>query len=146
MNYLEWNNLLAKYFFNEEKSGKEVLLYVNEDLINELGKPRGDDINNFLESTKQGPRWITRSGVCQKALQSFEGWRNKGFEYPPYISYLACFVLAAGTHEDCAPQAYYPRLRKLLNEEDNIGQLPSFNKMILLWDDLDKWSREDKQE
>ena len=39
--YLEWNDLLAKYCFSEEKAGKEVLLYVNEPLINKLGAPLG---------------------------------------------------------------------------------------------------------
>jgi hypothetical protein len=49
-------------------------------------------------------------------------------------------------HGDFDPRAYYPRLRCLLGETDNIGGLPSFDKMILLWDDLEKWSTEDKHE
>ena len=31
MNYIEWNNLIARKFFNENMAGREVLLYVNED-------------------------------------------------------------------------------------------------------------------
>lgn len=146
MDYLKWNNLIAKHFFNESNSGREVLLYVNEELIKELGVRFSADVNDFIESVKNGPDWVTRLGFCQRALQVFEGWRKKKIEYPPYISYLAFFVLAAGTESDFATHAYYPRVWKLLGEPEDSGTLPSFDKMIKLWDDLEKWSREDKHE
>lgn len=146
MDYLKWNNLITEHFFNESNSGREVLLYVNEELIKELGAPFGVEVNDFIESVKNGPDWVTRSGFCQKALQVFEGWREKKLEYPPYISYLAFFVLAAGTESDFATHAYYPRVWQLLGEPEDSGTPPSFDKMIELWDDLEKWSREDKHE
>jgi len=146
MKYLEWNNLIARHFFNEENAGREVLLYVNDEILGKIGKNENSGIEDFIESVKKGPPWASRSGFCQKALQSLENWRDKDFEYPPYISYLAFFVLAAGTHGDFAPHAYYPRLGKLLDENGSMASLPSFDKMILLWDDLEKWSAEDKHE
>ena len=145
MNYLQWNNLIAKHFFNLENAGKEVLLYVNKDLIDELGQPHGCGQHDFINAVKIGPGWTTRSGFCQKALQTCLEWRSKGLEYPPYIAYLACFVLAAGTQMNVRASAYYPRLNKILGEsEDN--QIPSFARMSVLWEDLEKWSKEDKHE
>jgi len=147
MDFSEWNKLIAQYFFNEEMSGREVLLYVNEKLINRLGEPFNADVNDFINAVKAGRPDVTRSGFCQKAFQTYKDWRSwKLFEYPPYIAYLAFFVLAGGTQGDFAAQAYYPRLRKLLGEPEDAGQPPSFDRMIDLWDDLEKWSREDKHE
>jgi len=146
MNYLEWNDLVAGHFFNEENAGKEILLYVNDEIINGIGKKSGDSLGDFIESVKAGPPWASRSGLCQRALQAFENWRERELRYPPYIAYLALFVLAAGIEGDFAPHAYYPRLRKLLGEDEDAGTLPSFDRMIDLWDDLEKWSVEDKHE
>jgi hypothetical protein len=146
MNYLEWNELIVKRFFNEENSGREVLLYVNEKLINELSESCGAKADDFINAVKEGPPWATRRGFCQKALQTYENWRDRNLDYPPYVAYLAFFVLAAGTEGPFAPYAYYPRLWKLLQDTDNWGQPPSFDRMIELWDDLEKWSSEDKRE
>lgn len=144
MEYLEWNNLIAKHFFNEEKAGKEVLLYVNDEILKEIG--RGAGVDDFIKSIKTGPQWASHSSICQKALQAFEGWRRKGLDYPPYISYLAFFVLAAVTETDYASYSYYPGFWKRLNESQDSGTPPSFDRMIALWDDLERWSTEDKHE
>lgn len=146
MNYLQWNDIIAKHFFNLENAGKEVLLYVNKDLIEELGQSNSCGQDDFVRAVKEGPDWTTRSGFCQKALQACNDWRSRGLVYPPYISYLACFVLAAGTGmKDVRATAYYPRLNKLLGEPENTP-IRSFDKMSELWEDLEKWSREDKHE
>ena len=146
MDYLTWNEIIARHFFTPEKAGKEVLLYVNEPLIARLGVPFHAGLAEFVQAVKQGPVWTTRSGFCQKALQAFEGWRSRGFDFPPYVAYLAFFVLAAGRESDFAAHAYYPRLRELLGEPGETRAPASFDRMIDLWDDLEKWSREDKHE
>lgn len=147
MNFSEWNNIIAGHFFNEEMSGREVLLYVNEKLINKLGEPFHANVDDFINVVKAGPPDVTRSGFCQKAFQTYKDWRSwKIYKYPPYIAYLAFFVLAEGTQGNFAPNAHYPKLRKLLGEPEDAGALPSFDLMIDLWDDLEKWSREDKHE
>jgi hypothetical protein len=79
-------------------------------------------------------------------LQAFEEWRKKGLDYPPYISYLAFFVLAAVTETDYASYSYYPGFWKRLNQSQDLGTPPYFDRMIALWDDLEKWSTEDKHE
>jgi hypothetical protein len=146
MEYLAWNDLIAKHFFNEENAGREVLLYVNERLLETLGSDQSAGKDDFISALKNGPPWVTRQGFCQKALQACLDWRSKQLEYPPYIGYLAFFVLAGGVDAGFAPHAYYPNLWTLLGESTDKGTPPSFDEMILLWQDLEKWSMEDKHE
>jgi hypothetical protein len=143
--YLEWNNRLARHFFNEEAAGKEVLLFVTRKTIDELGNDLGG-FEDFLACVKVGPPWVTRQGICQKALQSYEEWRSRDTEFPPYIAYLTLFVLAGDIEGDFSVHSYYPRLWNLLSEAENTRPLPSFDEMWQLWVDLEKWSREDKSE
>lgn len=143
MNYLAWNDRIASHFFRPEMAGRRVHLYVNEDVISELGGPTAG-LDDFVEAVKVGPPWVTRRGLCQKALQCMQGWRRQGRIHPTYISYLSLFVIAAGKEGDFAPHAYYPRLRALLGEEIRAGQYPSFDQMVRLWDDLERWSNKDR--
>ncbi len=145
MDYLNWNNLIVKHFFNEQMAGREVILYVDNELIEMLGSDAGVGVPDFIASVKVGPPWVTRSGFCQKAFQAYSDWRSRGLDYPPYVAYLATFVMATGVETDYAPQAYYPLLWKLLGEPES-GMPPSFDRMLELWDDLEKWSCEDKHE
>src|SRR3990167_5071506 len=145
MSYLEWNNRLAKYFFNEEMAGRKGLLYVDTKLINTIGTGLGD-VNDFKQFVIIGPPWSTRDSICQKALQAYENWRKRDIDYPPYIAFLALFVLAEDTEGEFHSHAYYPRLRMFLGETNGTGAPPSFDKMWELWMDLEKWNREDKNE
>ena len=146
MNYLEWNDVIAKKFFNDDMASREVLLYVNEKLINNLDTGGNENVVDFIDSIKTGPSWVTKREICDKALQSYKNWRIKDFEYPPYIAYLAFFVLAATTGGDFNQKAYYPRYWELLGEINKSGTPRQFDKIELLWDDLEIWSTEDKHE
>jgi len=146
MDYLSWNDLLVKHYFDSSMAGREVLLYVNSEVIETLGKPYGVGVDDFIESVKKGPGWATRSRLCQRALQAYDHWRNRDLEYPPYVGYLVFFVLAAVTETDYAPYSYYPGLRKLLGESQDAGMPFRFDSMTYLWNDLEKWSREDRHE
>jgi hypothetical protein len=140
MEYLDWNNSLARHFFNEDMAGREVLLYANKETIRNFG-----DLNDFLEKIKVGPPGVTHQGLCQKALDTKRRWENRD-GYPPYVAYLVLFVLAEDTEGDFSPLAYYPRLWKLLGDPDNRTRPASFDKMWELWADLEAWSKFDKQE
>ncbi len=146
-NYLEWNNRIAKHFFNEEWAGREVLLYINEEIINNIGGDIGNK-DDFLRAVKEGPsRASSKKSFCQKAYYIYKNWRNfKELEYPPYIAYLALFVLAENVEGDFDGRAYYPRLNKLLGNTEDSGHPASFYYMRELWIDLEKWSKEDKGE
>ncbi|MDE0161346.1 MAG: hypothetical protein OXL98_06360 [Acidimicrobiaceae bacterium] len=141
--YLTWNDALAKRFFHPDVEGAPVYYFVTEDVITEVGRTIGKSYEDFLLTVSVGPRGATWSGHCQRALQVADGWRDRGLEYPPYVAYLAVFVLAGGHEGDYAPQAYYPRLWSLLGE-DRTGTLPSFDRMLELWDDLEQWSVHDR--
>jgi len=71
MDYLKWNNLLVKHFFNRLMVGREVLLYVNEKVIEAAGEPFGAKISDFIESVKKGPGWAKGSRLCQKAYEAY---------------------------------------------------------------------------
>lgn len=144
MDYLAWNDIIASHVFRSEMAERSVYLYITDKLIAELGQSRGVDFQDFIEAVKTGPPWVTRQGLCMKALQSYTEWRQRGLYYPPYIGYLALFVLAGGIEGDFATHSYYPRLRTLLDEEPTTGQYPSFHRMWEIWEDLEKWSNEDK--
>lgn len=142
--YIAWNNALATRFFLPEAVGRPVYLFVTSEVISEVGQTIGQGREEFLAAVRAGPPGVTRSGHCQRALQVADGWRVRGLDYPPFIAYLALFVLAAGHEGDYAPQAYYPRLWGLLGEE-RTDPVPSFDRMLELWDDLEQWSVHDRR-
>jgi hypothetical protein len=146
MDYLDWNNLLVKHYFDSSMAGREVLLYANDEVIGQFGEPYGAGVDDFIEAVKKGPEWATKERFCQRALQAYNKWRERGLEYPPYVGYLVFFVLAAVTETDYASHSYYPGLRKLLDEPQDKGMPYRFDRMFLLWDDLETWSRKDKHE
>ncbi len=143
-NYLRWNDALASRFFNSDMAGRSVHLYVNQKMISDLEKELERTAGQFLAAIQEGPSWATRQGDCQRAFQAFENWRELGLAYPPYVAYLALFVLAGGTEGDFAPNDYHNRLRQVLGLEGH-GFVPSFDRMGDLWEDLETWSVRDRQ-
>jgi hypothetical protein len=145
MNYIDWNNAIGSRFFNADRSGLRVFLFVTRDVLDDIGEPYNEDADDFIHTVKHGPPWNTRQGrgICQQALQAYDNWRKRNLEYPPYLCYLSLFVWADGVDAGFAKHAYYPGLRKLLGEEPEAGMYPSFNQMYRLWDDLAVWSNVD---
>jgi hypothetical protein len=146
MNYQDWNTKVAQHFFSEDKAGRKIYLFVTRELIQQLGSSEGAGFSDFIEAVKLGPPWVRAAGLCQSALQAKHRWRERDPkpDYPPYIAYLALFVIAAGLEGDFAPNAYYPRLRTLIGEQPHTGAFPSFGRMLELWDDLERWSNVDR--
>lgn len=142
--YLAWNNAIGARFFNPDKAGTRVFLYVTTDVINQIGAASNSNLDDFTSAVKIGPPWVTRHGLCQQALQALENWRTRECVYPPYLGCLAFFVLAGTVDVGFARHAYYPGLRHLLGEEVRPGGYPSFDQMHFLWDDLAVWSNQDK--
>ena len=144
--YTIWNENLAAYFFNENMAGREVLLYANFDLIEEIGHKIGKKKEDFINAVKTGPSWMKNEDLCVKAYKSFQRWQfNRSDDYPPYIAYLASFVLANYIEGEFEANAYYPRLKTLLSLELESEVHHYFHKMLDLWDDLEKWSKEDRE-
>jgi hypothetical protein len=147
MDYFEWNDLIAGYFFRPEHFGERVYLFVTSDLLSELGRAQNVGHEDFLSTARLGPPGLGGLNVCEKAERLANNWRKRKLIYPPYIAYLALFVFASGIESEFAKHAYYPRLRKLLGEpETNISSYPSFSRMNTLWEDLEYWSQIDKKQ
>lgn len=142
MNYRLWNKSIIQHFFNKDFSEREVILFVDESVINETGKPLGSDINGFLAAVRSPIESTSNTNICVNAYRLFSGWRQC-YKYPPYVAYLALFVMAAGVDGEFAEHAYYPRLRNLLGLEED-ATIPHFNRMYELWYDLELWSRQEK--
>ena len=147
LNYIEWNNQIAKYFFNSEKTGTRVWLSVEQELIDEIAQNNKVNPDSFIQAVKKGPDCINRSRqtICSKASAIHDDWRIKeGFEYPPYIAYLALFVLAVnyGNSDDFSENNYYGRLGEIVKENLTTTH---FQKTVELWDDLESWSLKDKK-
>jgi hypothetical protein len=146
MNYFEWNEAIGKHFFNADRSGSRVFLYVTTEVLNEIGEPYNADIDDFIAAVRQGPPWEVRPGVgiCQQALHTIDRWRDRNLGYPPYLCYLSLFVYADSIDVGFARHSYYPGLRSLIGEIPESGMYPSFNQMYKLWDDLAVWSNVDR--
>ena len=148
LTYIDWNNEIAKHFFLAEKAGTRVWFSVEKELIEQIARQNDTDFSSFIEAVKKGPNWINRSGqtLCSKATAIFSKWQQdkKPYKYPPYIAYLALFVLAVnhGDSEDFSEGDYYGRLNNLVGE--NISTT-HFKPTLSLWDDLENWSQRDKQ-
>ena len=141
--YQRWNDSLTERFFNPERAGENVYLYVTHDLIEDLEHSM-PGAGRFLDAVVGRAASYTAEGVCRRALQAFRYWRYGRDGCPPYIAYLSLFVLASDIDGDFAPHAYYPRLWELLGEQ-RTGPVPSFNLMWQLWDDLEDWTVRDMQ-
>jgi hypothetical protein len=140
MNYRDWNDRIACHFFRPDMAGKNVYLYVTQELISDLGQIKGVVCSDFIDAVKKGFR-AKPEGICKDALWSI---KQKIGQYPSYIGYLALFVLAAGVDGEFATHAYYPRLRELLGESNATGTYPDFGEMWQLWKDLERWANEEK--
>ena len=146
--YLQWNQALGEHFFSPERAGERVILYVTEDVLESLATESELDVASFVDTVKSGAPWSTGRGLCQSALAALTDWRQRDLPepaYPPYLCYLALFVLAVGVDApDLQTFAYYPRLNRLLGESDS-RSVASFELMYKLWEDLEVWSTRDKQ-
>jgi len=148
LSYLDWNTLIGQYFFNEDNAGRDIIFFVNQELIDELGKPFGDNFDDFIKNLVDGPDFIKKNGenICRKAYKTFQ-WSRKGkCEYPPYLAYLALFVSAATVDGDYDGHEYYKKLKDLVGDVSNTKMSGCFSDIEELWDDLQRWSLIEKGE
>jgi hypothetical protein len=134
---------LAEQFFRPENGGRRVYLYATRELVERIGHESGAGFQDFIECVKGGPAWAHRAGLCQRVLEAMNDWRSRKLPYPPYIASLSLFAIAAGLEGDFEPHEYYGRLWQLLGINDS-GMPASFDKMLRVWEDLERWSAIDK--
>lgn len=155
MNYIEWNNAIAKFFFNEKKSEKEVFLFITKNDISKIGKSVGlsgnnDEVfENYIQAIRSDLKKWFRLPLIKRPLQWYKKWDqdfDKKSEFPPYIGYLVSFILPLTSSKNTKYNAnnFYGRLNDFLEEytlieHENIGT-PQFKKLDILWRDLENWS------
>jgi small nuclear ribonucleoprotein (snRNP)-like protein len=127
-------------------AGREVLLYVNREVIEAIGVGGGAGVQDFINALKLGPPSSPPGNVCEKACDLYELSRANPRNYPLYIAYLALFVYAGTIEGDFDDKAYYPRLYEALGEPIATLPYPSFARMAPLWEDLERWSKREKGE
>jgi hypothetical protein len=52
---MAWNDALAARFFHPEAAGQQVYLYITEDVIEEVGRPFGGGVDEFIAAVRTGP-------------------------------------------------------------------------------------------
>jgi hypothetical protein len=161
MEYLEWNNIIAAYFFNPSNAGKDIHLYLTKnDLIN-LGRlhfETGTDEEiwtGFITSIKSGFPG-SKGNIISKAKFAYDKRRLTSItiretkyeiKYPPYISYLVLFVMPLIELGDDKRRAnnYYDRLNTFLRSQqktENIGTTDfRDNQINCLWEELSNWAK-----
>ena len=83
MKYLEWNHIIGEYFFNPSKAGNEVLLYLTQKEIAELGIQKFNFTNeheswdNFCRAIKSGfPETSIKNNFIDKFLIVANKWKS----------------------------------------------------------------------
>ena len=124
--------------------GNEVYLHTTKELLRELGGA-ANGVEDFVAAIKRCPASVQHGEMCAKALRIFFNWRKAAHDFPPYISYLALFALAAGHDGNWPRHAYYARLWDILGESKS-GAPTKFRSMsTFLWRDLEVWTHNDKK-
>ena len=159
LNYIKWNKVLLNHFFNEKNDQKEVILYADEDLIDQIGEQNNlGDYNDFLKvvlvdiDTKRSiydkiasASGSSRSTEVNKALRKsiFEfpnilknfGFRNYNIIYFNYIIfYIIMFVSYEGS-------SFYNHLNTVINQYlTKTKRISTLHGLDLLLEQLEKWS------
>ena len=142
MNYLEWNDAIAAHFFRPDMADRRVFLAVTVDDLKNIGKENGVGKEDFLRAVRKGPPWThSEYDICRKATLTNMRWRERNLLYPPYVGFLAVFVLAAAGTDGFKGNAYYGPLSDLLDQKVGVNQ---FEPMDKLWLDLRRWAHQDK--
>lgn len=157
MNFLEWNNHIAKHFFNPDHAGKDIHLFITKQEIINLAKENFSEEtdqeiwDDYLRKLKNGlPGSSKFPDIFDKAIHAFKQWKRPGIKsiegielkYPPYISHLVFAVLPLiEIQGDYYPTNYYDRLKDFL-DENNIQQnlRDKLRDIDELWSDLSQWS------
>ena len=159
MNFLDWNNIIAKHFFNPDQAGKDIHLFITKQEIINLAKENFSDETDqeiwedYLRKLKNGlPGSSGFPDIFDKATHAFQQWKRAGLKsiegvelkYPPYISHLVFSVLPLiEIQVDYNANNYYDRLADFLEENDIKQNLRGKLRVIdILCADLSSWANE----
>ena len=145
IDYLDWNEALAKHFFRREFAQQPVFLAVTPEILGDLAPNIDDPQAHFVECCRRGVGYDPPGDICVRAIEAQQKWdNNPDRDWPLVIGYLSLFALAAGLYDEDAstPTEYYDRLRQLTNHQ---GNFLKFDRMSGLWRAVSEWSRVEQQ-
>jgi hypothetical protein len=137
VDFKAWNSRLFDEFFRPEKAGQRVYLSVTED---SLGGPNA--VLDLIEATKAFGCGSGSQKLCSSARNLVAAWVAGGkVAPPPFLPYLALFVLAAGRQSPQGHPGFHKKLHELLGEEAQNTPVTGFYNMWELWEHLADWSK-----
>ncbi|MFL2859497.1 MAG: hypothetical protein ACJ0BW_02015 [Pontiellaceae bacterium] len=138
--YEVWNDLLWNYFFNYNSEYRSVTLYIDDELLHNISGKQADD---FIYSiVKQSDD----NNICKAAKSLFNKSNINDKKQPPmYFAYLCLFIYAWTVESEVKEDAYYERLRGILNKYNDLNKNISTqhftqHSIIELWYGLEKYT------
>lgn len=156
MKYLEWNNIIARHFFNSGNAGQDVHLYITKREVIQIGKQYLTDRDessiwkDFVLTIEKGLPGA-KGNIVEKARDAFERRAllkidSVNVVFPPYIAYLVFFVmpLIEVVEGDFNSNNYFTRLNKFLDENGIKQKITSLHfrdyNINNLWAELSNWA------
>lgn len=87
MEYLKWNTLIARYYFNRDKAGKDVLLYTTKKEIARLGiassnfSSEEESWEDYCDTVRRGLKYAGKKSFSENVKIAIDEW----IKYSRYI-------------------------------------------------------------
>lgn len=164
MDYLDWNNEIASYFFKEENAEKEVYLLITKQQIIEIGKKcdlQGSNEEVFLDYIN-AVKAVKFPTMPSQQLNPIDAaviyhllWRKcpEEFPFPPFIGYLVLFIipLFEKSLKKYRQNNFYDRVNdffrkySILDPDKKVTiKTTNFMQIDALWNSLEQWSIDQK--
>lgn len=156
MNYREWNQCIADYFFRPENADREILFFITKnDIITLAQKHTGltsnvDLWNDFINAIKYDCELVEPElqpySMIQRPIELHSEW-NK-IDTPPYIAYLVMYIipLTEAFENNFKATNFYGRVNNffrtngIINSDQQKINTQKFKKLDQLWTDLEVWT------
>jgi hypothetical protein len=141
--YDAWQELLCKHFFTTENSGRPLILFVDDEILDELAGLPNEGASSLAQAVRARLAGEASGVMFERLIRDASLWRAcAGDGCPPSLPLLALTVLAAsrmarGTH--IAPHNYYARLREVLGLSGSGMPVGFGEAMQHLWPQIEWW-------
>ena len=154
--YVNWNSAFLKYFFNPEREGQEVILFIDEDLITEIGiKNNLGTYGDFLKTilVQEDLRFAIYDRISGKARRDVDVNRNIKkiiTEFPnileqlnsnydlAFFNYIVLYICNYANNES---SSYYKNLNKTIKEYlPKERKVQALHNLDCLLDKIENWS------
>ncbi len=148
LSFDEWGDRLCVRFFVPENAGRPVTLFVDDDILAEIGGAEPAEAVSDLAAAVRSRMGPATQNVFYPVLRDASIWKSAGgVGCPPFLPLLALGVLAAAhmaREGDVAQHNYYRRFRDLIGL-DGSGMPRGYDETFpTLWNWLTWWLNEVK--